>query len=143
DWQEGIRIRVMCEYSSQTPELETRNHEYIGVYLPDSNVLFKIGSKKFSYNPSCCNETTRISFKKGFRAKYIENGITVDCECDENGNCQKVNTNQEIPPDEPPMPPTQCKKGEVLCGGSCCAGICCNDECFKVGPNSTTSCDLG
>ncbi|MEM3877590.1 MAG: hypothetical protein QXW07_03720, partial [Candidatus Woesearchaeota archaeon] len=79
----------------------------------------------------------------GFRAKYIENGITVDCECDENGNCQKVNTNQEIPPDEPPMPPTQCKKGEVLCGGSCCAGICCNDECFKVGPNSTTSCDLG
>jgi len=68
DWQRVI-VRIKCEYESGVSKTGNK---------------WTSGGRTFEYNPLCCNETDRLSFKKGIQVA-LSDGST--CTCNEYGEC--------------------------------------------------------
>ncbi|MGC8929328.1 MAG: Hint domain-containing protein [Candidatus Woesearchaeota archaeon] len=103
DWQEDVEIKVMCEYYPYGDNNAAQK-------IKNENLIYWIFDNKiFSYNPHCCDEKTRLSFKAGETAKMLVDGKIIDCTCDASGDCDSV---FQSLPEEP-------EEEETVCGISC------------------------
>ena len=79
DWQNEVKAYVYCEYSASA-DMGNEMGKNVWHAVDASGK-----TKTYSYNPQCCNENGRLSFKEG-QTVTMANGKT--CTCTKYGQCE-------------------------------------------------------